>query len=191
RSFPDRFRNFVRFSETYADRSIVIAGHNQRTEAEASTAFHNFRAAVDEHDFLGRVASCRRRSVLMTGIRSSALSWPALSVSWCCHEIKTLIHLRGPRRPALLLCLDIEIRRGRTRPCRSFFQARARQSLCRQLQRSCDWRRLYFSQARPSRRSTLRLTSCPRRHRSPARTRACPKSRSTIADAPTSPKFSS
>ncbi len=123
----------------------------------------------------------------MTGVLSSALSRSALS--WCCHEIKTLIHLRGPHRPALLLCLDIGIRRGRTRLCRSFFQERARQSLCRQLRRSHDWRRLYFSQARPSRRLKLRSTSCPRHHQSPAHKRVYQKSRSTNADASTYRKF--
>src|SRR5205085_6042569 len=133
-------------------------------KTETSTAFHDFGAAVDEHDFFGRVASLRRRSVLMTGVWSPPLSWSALSwsaLSWCCHEIKTLIHLRAPHLPALLLCLDIEIRRGRTRPCRSFFQARARRLLCRQLRRWRDWPQLYFFQARPSRRLKLRSTSCP------------------------------
>src|SRR2546430_8859368 len=77
----------------------MIPGHDQCAKTETTAAFHDFGATINEHDFFGRIAPLRRRSVLMTGIWSSALSWSALS--WCCHEIKTLVHLRAPRRPAL------------------------------------------------------------------------------------------
>ena len=46
-----------------ADFAVVIAGHDQRAEAEATAAFHDLGATIDEHDFLGRIASCRRRPV--------------------------------------------------------------------------------------------------------------------------------
>src|SRR5438105_12843927 len=115
----------------------MIPGHDQCAKTKTTAAFHDFGATVDEHDFFGRLPSFRRRSVLMTGIWSSALSWSALS--WCCHEIKTLIHLGAPRRPALLLCLDTGIRRGRIRLCRSSCRAHVERLFIRQPRHSRDW----------------------------------------------------
>jgi hypothetical protein len=41
----------------------VIACDNQRAETESASAFHDFRAAIDEHDLFGRIAFLRRRFV--------------------------------------------------------------------------------------------------------------------------------
>ena len=57
--FADRLGDFIRFPETDADFTIVIARDNQRAEAETPTAFDNLRATINEHHLLGRVASRR------------------------------------------------------------------------------------------------------------------------------------
>ena len=44
------------FPNPYPTLAIVIASHNQGAEAESTTTLHDFRAAIDEHDFL---TSCR------------------------------------------------------------------------------------------------------------------------------------
>jgi hypothetical protein len=77
----------------------VIARHDQRAEAETPAAFHDLRATIDEHDFLGRVAS--RRGVLSV-LRSCRLPCRRVVDAM----IKILIRLRAPHRPALSLCRD-------------------------------------------------------------------------------------
>src|SRR5204862_8061379 len=136
----------------------MISGDNQRAEAETSSALHNLGATIDEHDFLSRVAFLRR-SFVGSAILSSSMS------SLCCHEIKTLIHLRAPRLPALSLCLDIEIRRDRRPRFRSSFPLRVPRSLFRSLPRSPDSPPVCFCRAKLSPRSTLQSTFCPHHHR--------------------------
>src|SRR5204863_2596816 len=46
----DRGRNFVGFAVTDADVAAAVAGDDQRTEAEGSPAFDDFRAAIDAND---------------------------------------------------------------------------------------------------------------------------------------------
>ena len=81
RRFANRFRNFVRLAESDADFAIVIAGHDQRAEAKTPTTFYDLRAAIDEHDFLGRVPS-RRGTLVRVAICASSIAAVLL-----CHEI--------------------------------------------------------------------------------------------------------
>ena len=80
RSFADRLRNFVRLAETDADRTVVIAGHDQSAEAESPAAFDHLGATIDEHHFLRRVPFLRRRLVGVAILSSACVL--------LCHELK-------------------------------------------------------------------------------------------------------
>src|SRR6266480_6382043 len=71
RSFTDRFRHFVGFAKTDTHFSVVITRHDQRTEAETTSAFYHLRATIDKNDFLSRITS-RRRGFVGTPVLSSA-----------------------------------------------------------------------------------------------------------------------
>ncbi len=58
----------------------MIPGDDQSAKAETPTAFYDLRAAIDEHDLLGRVAARCRAFVCVTFLPS-----PAAAV-WLCHE---------------------------------------------------------------------------------------------------------
>jgi hypothetical protein len=50
----------------------MIAGHDQRTEAETASAFDHLGAAIDENHFLRGIASCGRRFI---GATIGSSSW--------------------------------------------------------------------------------------------------------------------
>src|SRR5205823_608763 len=49
-ALADRFRHFVGLAESEADQSVMIACDYQRAEAEAASALHDFRDAIDMDD---------------------------------------------------------------------------------------------------------------------------------------------
>src|ERR1700719_4664266 len=51
-ALANRFGHFVRLAQSEADQTIVIARDHQRAEAEAPSALHDFRDAVDMDDLL-------------------------------------------------------------------------------------------------------------------------------------------
>src|SRR5580658_5523623 len=51
-TLANRLGHFVGLAETESDQAVVIAGDHQRAEAEAASALHDFRDAVDMHDLL-------------------------------------------------------------------------------------------------------------------------------------------
>ena len=68
-------------------------------------------------------------SPLAGGVRSVVRE--SLRLPWLpavCHDIKTRVRLRGPRRPGLSLCRGRESRRDRKRPCRPSCASSARRS---------------------------------------------------------------
>ena len=71
-SLANRFRHFVRLAKPDTNLSVMIACHDQRTEAETASAFHHLGAAIDENHFLGGIASCGRRFV---GAAIESSSW--------------------------------------------------------------------------------------------------------------------
>lgn len=65
----DGFGNFVRLAETHAHVTGLVAHHHQRAEAEAATALHDLRDAVDVDDALLSSSS----SILSIAMKSSEL----------------------------------------------------------------------------------------------------------------------
>src|SRR5207237_105841 len=82
-----------------ADHSIVVSGHDQRAETKTPPAFHHFRAAIDENDFLGRIAFRRGSSVRVARIGSSACAWLR-------HELKFQTAFAGRFRQNFSLSAD-------------------------------------------------------------------------------------
>lgn len=70
--FPNGFRDFFRLAKSAADHSIVVSGHDQRAETKTPPAFHHFRAAIDENNFLSRIAFRRGSSIQVARIGSSS-----------------------------------------------------------------------------------------------------------------------
>ena len=50
----NRFADFVRLAEAEANAAVLVAGHDQRAEAEATSTLDDLGAAVDEDDFFRR-----------------------------------------------------------------------------------------------------------------------------------------
>jgi hypothetical protein len=54
--FANCLRDFIRFAKAVPNTTFVIPGDDQCAETEPAPTFNHFRAAVDEHHFLGRIA---------------------------------------------------------------------------------------------------------------------------------------
>jgi hypothetical protein len=54
--FANCFGDFIRFAKAVPNATFVIAGDDQCAETEPAPTFNHFRATVDKHYFLGRIA---------------------------------------------------------------------------------------------------------------------------------------
>jgi hypothetical protein len=73
--FLDGGRHFVSFAITNAHVALSIAGHNQRAEAERSTAFDDLGAAVDSYD--GRLDTTFIAPAIVTATSASTTTLTA------------------------------------------------------------------------------------------------------------------
>ncbi len=73
-SFANRFGNFVCLAETAADFPGTITGDDERAEAEPTSAFHDFRAAVDEYDLFSQAGFIRLLLFVSSRISASAVA---------------------------------------------------------------------------------------------------------------------
>jgi len=54
-AFPNGLGNFDGFSQANAYAPMFVAGDHQRAKAEATSAFDDFRRAVDKNNFLAQL----------------------------------------------------------------------------------------------------------------------------------------
>jgi hypothetical protein len=70
-ALADGFRNFDGFSKANTDAASFISRDNERAKAEATTAFDDFRRAVDENNLLGQLGSALTATGLIAALRRS------------------------------------------------------------------------------------------------------------------------
>jgi hypothetical protein len=72
--FADGFGHFVGLAEAATNLTLPVAGHDQRTEAEATAAFDDLSASVDE-DYLLRESGFVLPSPILVAISAIAGCW--------------------------------------------------------------------------------------------------------------------
>ena len=96
------FGNFICLAESTADLASLVASNNEGAEAEATAAFDDFGATINEDNLLAELGSLGAVSVLIGGFAWGIATISATTaVLRFCHNIKIPILLRERHPQAL------------------------------------------------------------------------------------------